>query len=144
MSDEDMEANAKDIIDAADRYGVSNLKLEAEASYVQSTTFTVENVLENLLFADSKNCALLKEAAMDFIVENSADAMKQIYFEDAPPTMMTDFLAAVTRGKKKSGENAEDDYDTMRISELRRKVNEKGLDVDGSRETLVAALEQNS
>lgn len=29
---------------------------------------------------------------------------------------------------------------TMRISELRRMVHERGLDVDGSREMLIAAL----
>jgi hypothetical protein len=32
----------------------------------------------------------------------------------------------------------------MRISELRRKAYESGLDVDGSREMLIAALEENS
>jgi hypothetical protein len=32
----------------------------------------------------------------------------------------------------------------MRISELRWKAHESGLDVDGSREMLIAALEENS
>ena len=31
---------------------------------------------------------------------------------------------------------------TMRISDLRRKVHEKGLEVDGSREAMIAALEE--
>lgn len=142
LSKEVMEANARGIIEAADRYGVTNLKLEAEASLVQSTTFSVNNVLGNLLFADSKNCALLKEAAMDFIVENSVEVTKKVLsVEHALPTMMTDLLAAMSRGKKKSGENSENDFSTIRISELRQKVHEKGLDVDGSRETLIAALE---
>ena len=32
----------------------------------------------------------------------------------------------------------------MRISDLRRKVHEKGLEVDGSREAMIAALEGSS
>ena len=63
-------ANAKEIVDAADKYEVVGLKLEAEASLVAPTTFTMENVMDNLLYADSNNCALLKEAVMDFLVKN--------------------------------------------------------------------------
>jgi hypothetical protein len=60
--------HAKEIIDAADKYGVVNLKLEAEACFVEGTTFTIENVMEHLFYAESENCALLKEVTMDFIV----------------------------------------------------------------------------
>lgn len=38
--DKDLEANTKELIDAADRFGVVNLKLEVEARYVNSTTIT--------------------------------------------------------------------------------------------------------
>ena len=69
LSKEDLEANAKDIIDACDKYGVVHLKLEAEACYVR-TEITMENMMDNLLYADSKNLALLKEAVMDYIVAN--------------------------------------------------------------------------
>jgi hypothetical protein len=60
-------SHAKEIIDAADKYGIVNLKLEAEVRFVEATTFTMDNVMDHLLYAESKNCALLKEAAMDFI-----------------------------------------------------------------------------
>ena len=53
-------SDAKELIEAADKYGVTNLKLEAEARYVDSLSITMENVMEHLAFADSKNCALLK------------------------------------------------------------------------------------
>ena len=43
------------------RFGVVNLKLEAESFIVEDTTFTTENVKELLLYAESKNCAYLKE-----------------------------------------------------------------------------------
>jgi hypothetical protein len=36
------------------------------------------------------------------------------------------------------------DLNTMRVSELRRKLHEKGLDVDGSREAMIEALKSAS
>ena len=140
----DMKSHAKDFIDAADRYGVVDLKLEAEACLVKTTTFSMENLLDLLLFADSKNCALLKEAAMDFIVENKGEVRKNISFNDAPGALISDFLAAFERGEKNGGTDGGDDLSVMRISELHRKAHERGLDVDGSREMLITALEENS
>ena len=143
-----MKANARDIINAADKYGVSNLKLEAEASLVNSTTFTLENVMDHLLYAEAKNCALLKETVLDYMVENKVEVLQKVSFKDAPGTLIGDVFAAVARGEKKSGNNAagngDDQLCTMRISDLRRKVHEKGLDVDGSREMLIASLKESS
>ena len=42
LSEEDLSNNAKDIINACDKYGVVNLKLEAEACYVKSTEITMD------------------------------------------------------------------------------------------------------
>ena len=139
----DMKSHAKDIIDAADRYGVVDLKLEAEACLVKKTTFSMENLLDLLLFADSKNCALLKEAAMDFIVENKGEVRKNISFNDAPGALISDVLAAFERVETEGGTDGGDDLSVMRISELRRKAHESGLDADWSREMLIAALEVN-
>ena len=66
VTNDTLETYAMEIIDAADKYGVTTLKLEAESCYVATTTISTNNVLELLLYADSKNCALLKEAARDF------------------------------------------------------------------------------
>ncbi|KAL7525009.1 hypothetical protein ACHAXR_000820, partial [Thalassiosira sp. AJA248-18] len=43
VAEGDLKSHAKDIIEAANRFGVANLKLEAEASYVKSTTIEVGN-----------------------------------------------------------------------------------------------------
>jgi hypothetical protein len=138
-----MKSQTTEIIDAANRYGVVNLKLEAEACFVRDTVFSLDNVMEHLQYADSLNCALLKEAAMDFIVENSAEIMDKISINDL---LMQDVFAAVSRGKKKFGvsgggnSNNDSRFNSMRISELRQESHEKGLSVDGSREMLIAAL----
>jgi hypothetical protein len=50
ISDSDMKSHAKEIIDAADKFGITSLKLEAEASIVEDTTITMDNVMELLLY----------------------------------------------------------------------------------------------
>ena len=143
---DDMKSHAKDIINAANRYGVATLKLEAEAFLVEGTTFTLENVMEHLIYADSMNCALLKEAAMDYIAENKTKVIGKISFNDAPGNLMNDLLTAVVRGDREEREddNAENaEYQFTTVNELRRKSHEKGLEVDGSREMLISALKAN-
>ena len=147
IPDDEMKSRAKEIINAANRYGVATLKLEAEACLVEGTTFCLENVMEHLIYADSMNCALLKEAVMDYIMENKAKVLEKISFDDAPGNLTRDLLAAVVRGEREEGGADGDNntqFTTMRISELRQKAHEKGLDVDGSREMLIAVLKENS
>jgi len=146
LSELELNENAKEIIDAADRYGVVSLKLEAEACYVKSTAITVENMIDNLLYADSKNCALLKEAVVDFMVSNGNGILGKVSFDNVPPSTIADILTAVTRERNGSianiEESIEDEFRTMRVSELRIKLDEKGLDVDGSREAMIAILKE--
>jgi hypothetical protein len=150
ISIDDMKSHAKEIIDAADQFGVTSLKLEAEVCLVNNTLFDMENVKELLLYADSKNCALLKEAAMDYMLENKDAVFKNIRFDDAPGSLVSDVFAAIARAEKTkdggvsvdAGNKNASRFMSMRISELRRMVHEKGLDVDGSREMLIASLEQ--
>ena len=143
LSAADLKNNAKDIINACDKYGVVHLKLEAEAAYVKSTDITMDNFMDNLLYADSKTLALLKEAAMDFILENKVDIMGKVSFSNVPGDMMRDLLAAVARGEGVGDDSSDDDeeedesikYARMRVGTLRNMLLEKGLDMDGSRET---------
>ena len=53
-----------------DRYGAINLKIEAETYDVSSITINLENVMDHLNFAHSKNCVLLKERVIEFIATN--------------------------------------------------------------------------
>jgi len=143
LSEEKLKANAKDIINACDKYGVVHLKLEAEACYVKSNEISMENMMDNLLYADSKNLALLKEAVMDYILTNKGDIMDKVSFDNLPGSLMKDLLAAVARGEQ-SGDSNSTDYNTMRVGTLRKMLDEKGLDVDGSRESMIALLKEES
>ena len=87
----------------ANRCGMINVKLEAEARYVSFTTaITCDNVMEHLHFADSKNCDLLRERVMDVIVENKSDFLAKKTLSGAPPEgLINDILAAIVRGENK-------------------------------------------
>ena len=90
---------------------------------------------------------------MDFIVDNKEEVIKHLSFQDVPGDMYKDLLAAMTRHyETESGEDSDDDdeddvdgdeegeekgklvFSRLRIRDLRQKLDEKGLDVDGSRE----------
>lgn len=139
-----------DLIDAADLYGIINLKLEAEARYIQCTEVTLDNAVDLLAYSDAKQCAQLKEVVMDFIVKNKNNVLRRVTsLRNIPEssTMFTDLLAAMARGDKKNGCDSEDrsfgPLDIMRVGDLRRMLHEHGLDVDGSRETLVSRLRRS-
>ena len=146
LTDEEMDTNAKDIINACDKYGMVHLKLEAEARYVKSTTIDIDNILDNLLYADSKNCALLKEAVMDYIVTNKNDVIGNVSFDNVPGSTVTDILTAMARGEQveDDGGDTSINYNKMRVCILRKMLDEKGLDVDGSREAMIALLKENA
>jgi len=138
-----MKMNAKDIIDASDKFGVSNLKLEAEAVFVDNTKISMDNMLELLLYADSMNCALLKESVMDFIVKNSLTVLEKITISELPQGLFGDLLTAMTRDKEKKKPSSADKLSIMTVSELRKRLDDLGLEVDGSRESLIATLKEH-
>ena len=145
LTDKEFNGNARDIMNAADKYGIVPLKLEAEVYYVKSTTITLENMIDNLLYADCKNLALLKESVMDYIVANKNDIIGKVSFpSNVPGAMITDILAAVARGEQSEDDdnsNGTIDYNKMRVGTLRKMLHDKGLDVDGSREAMISTLQ---
>lgn len=108
------------------------LKLEAEAIIVTSITITFDNEIELLLFANEKNYVLLKETVMDFITKNKDEVAREVSFENVPGSLMTNLLMADSMG------------DSMGINTLREKLHDKGLDIDGSMETMIALLGDHS
>ena len=133
--------DAKKFIDAADKYGVTDLKVEAEAWYVTYLNFTVGNVIEEFLYADAMNCPLLREAAMEFILKNSVEVINSDSFENVlmTKTITKEIMLAVAA----AGQGNDDiDKVDVGINDLRMALYEKGLDVDGSRELLTSRLEK--
>jgi hypothetical protein len=74
----DLTECAQDMIDAADKYDLPQLKLEAEDAYVYSTEITVDNLLFHILYADTRKCTTLKDAVIDFILDNEEEVSNKI------------------------------------------------------------------
>ena len=143
LSEEELMANAKDIINACGKYGLVHLKLEAEATYAKLTVITKDNMMDNLLYADSENLALLKETVMDYIARDKYRIMEKVSFDKFPGRLLHDLLAAVARGETgKSGEDDNVKYSKMRVATLRKMLDEKGLSVDGSMEEMIARFKE--
>lgn len=145
LPDEDfMVEHAKEIIDAADKYSVVGLKLEAEAILVSSHSINTSNVVEYILFADAHNCALLKEYAMSYFVSRSEDIMRSKSFSDL--ALSNDLMRELWSATGRGGVAATSDGNDLRrvpVFKLLQMLAEKGLDVDGSKEMLVARLESS-
>jgi hypothetical protein len=81
-------------------------------------------------------------------VSNRDEVLKKVPLNNVPPGLYSDFIVATSRGVEQNiyqslnlalPERVED-ITIMSISELRWKAHIKGLEVDGSREMLIAAL----
>ena len=145
-----LNTEAKVIVRAADEYGCTGLKLAAEAA-LASAGITTENAAEIILFADATNCAMLKEVAMDYFVENANDVMESDGFKqiEESPAILKELLKFGVGDKKRPADTSTDagrggDFKRMRIATLRQKLDERGLDIDGSKEMLVARLEESA
>ena len=116
------------IMTGSDRYGITDLKLYAESMLVENH-LVVANAVDLLLLADAHTCALLKEAAIKLCAKNALQVSTLPSWATVmeSPKLMADL--------RKSAEDSSPDVTT-----LRERLDAAGLDVDGSRETLVARL----
>ena len=79
---------------------------------------------------------------MDYIMENKDEVLEKITFDEMiPGNLMRDLLAAVVRGENRTaGGSSRNKLNAMRICKLRLVAHKNGLEVDGSREMLIASL----
>jgi hypothetical protein len=131
-----MDTDARTLLEVADRFGCSRLKLTAESEIVKAG-INVENAAEFLLYADAHCCALLHEAAFNVCVANPTAVRASAgwtQLKESPE------LLAELFGASPIGPSSESDSDTMKVATLRQKLEEKNLDVDGTREMLIQRL----
>lgn len=125
------------LLEVADRFGCFHLKLAAEAELVEAGV-DANNAAELLLFADGHSCALLREAAFEYCAAHPL-AVKE---SDGWNLLKQSHLCAELLGACPT-QFSESDIDSMRVATLRQKLEGKGLEVDGTRETLIRRLEEN-
>ena len=82
---------------------------------------------------------------MKFLAENGTEAADKISFNDVPGHL--NLLVVIGRNNKKDTNEsgaATDELTTLCVSALRRKLAEKGLDIDGSREAMIESIRNSS
>ena len=156
-----------EIIEAADRYGLIELKILVETYLVAYRVMRKHNVADMLLFADAKNCALLKEYAFAYAISRSRDIINSelsAKLKESNSLLQELFVAAAEipecqrrasmgsvgsshgGGGGSSSHNGSEELVFHRrslcVNELRIELHENDLDVDGSKEILVSRLQQ--
>ena len=134
----------KAIINAADYFGIEDLKMVTETALVASRIIRFSTVADWLLFADTKTCPLLKEYAMAYITARPRDVLESESFlnlEDSP-RLLKEIIFFMHQKLTSNGDN--DNIRSFTVDALRRKLSEKGLDVYGSKEALMSRLEESN
>ena len=131
LGSEDM----KGIIGAANRFSLVELKIALETTLVQRRILTADNVVEWLLFADAVTCPYLKEYATAFFVARTRDVVAREEYGrlKESPALLTELLLVLSDDARDVAPEG-----GATVDELRRKLAERGEDVDGTKEVLEA------
>eukprot|EP00568_Trieres_chinensis_P010088 CAMPEP_0183304786 /NCGR_PEP_ID=MMETSP0160_2-20130417/9755_1 /TAXON_ID=2839 ORGANISM="Odontella Sinensis, Strain Grunow 1884" /NCGR_SAMPLE_ID=MMETSP0160_2 /ASSEMBLY_ACC=CAM_ASM_000250 /LENGTH=378 /DNA_ID=CAMNT_0025467899 /DNA_START=46 /DNA_END=1182 /DNA_ORIENTATION=+ len=129
---------AKQLLEAADRFGCVGLKLHAEVELVNAGIDSSE-AANVLLDADARSCALLKEEALSVIAANPNAAMSSPSWAGlVKSASLMDEVMKVIFAKTHCAD--ETDYDNMDVKTLRHRLDEADMSVDGTRDMLVKRL----
>ena len=93
---------SKQILVASNKYGFSDLNLEAEAQYMLFMSLTGESAVNELLYADGSHCYDLKKAVIEYIVKNGEAVMASSSFPklSESPKLMTEVMAEFVKYNK--------------------------------------------
>jgi hypothetical protein len=83
------------------------VKEEADMWYAKSLKFTVDNVIDELLEADGKGYTAVREAAMQFIVENGKEIVMSESFDRLyeSKSLVKEVMAAIADDRKRKRED---------------------------------------
>lgn len=104
---EEWQQHSKVLLEAADKYAFDNVKEEADMWYAKSLKFTVDNVIDELLEADGKGYTAVREAAMQFIVENGKEIVMSESFDRLyeSKSLVKEVMAAIADDRKRKRED---------------------------------------
>ncbi|OEU08638.1 hypothetical protein FRACYDRAFT_249532 [Fragilariopsis cylindrus CCMP1102] len=146
-------SSAEDLILAADRFDCTQLKLYVESTIVDKF-LTTENAASMLVLGDSHSLALLKEAAMnmyasDPIILQESESWSEINESNRLLEELLKFVSLKLVSSKNGETTAyfpiviQDNatiIEHLDVTTLREQLQDKKLDLDGSREILVQRL----
>ena len=125
----------QELIDAANRYELVELKMSVENVLVRERIITTKNVCEYILFADAQSCPLLKEYAISFFSAHCRKVLKSEHSRCLKDSgdLMSEIMLLMNPGNE--------DSDDMDVNELRKEFGKRKLNVDGSKDALISRLE---
>ena len=138
-----MAANeGKDIIDAAHMYKVIGVKIAVEEMIVGALVIDATNVVDWILYADTKKCPLIMEYCLQYYILREPDLVQagSTRALDASPHLLHEIISLM----RKMDDRVETDENVLSVAELRHQLEEKGLELDGSRAMLVKSLQTSN
>ena len=135
-TDEMILEHGKALIDAANKYELIELKMIVESVLVRERIITKKNVADYILFADAQSCPLLKEYALSFFLMHYKELLKSEHSKRLRDSgeLMTEIMMLMDPNENKAV--------SMSVNELRKELAKRKLDADGSKDALVARLEE--
>ena len=130
--------HGKELINNANRYELTQLKMVVENVLVRERIISRENVADYILFADAQSCPLLKEYAISYFLMYHREILKSEHSKCLRDSaeLLSEIMLQMNNG------NEDDDSESMTVNELRQELGNRKLDVDGSKDALVARLEE--
>jgi hypothetical protein len=124
--------HAKEIIVAANKYGIVGLKIAVENIIVELCAIGLKNAADYFVFAEANTCPLLQEYAMSYIMSRPDDVFNSehsICLKEAPELLQELLIkrANIDRGERS-------------VFELRKELGIRRLDMDGSKRMLISRL----
>jgi hypothetical protein len=99
---------------------------------VRERVLNKRNVTDCILFAGTQSCPLLKGYAISFLAVHSTEVLKSEHTQFAFASLMNCCLRLSCRWEMRM----------TTVTEFRKELGKRKRDVDGSKETLVARLEE--
>lgn len=128
--------HARSLLETADRFGCTRLKIVTQTEMVHHGFISKERCADLLLLADSLNCSLLMEASKDFFAANSKAVMSTEGFTRLKESneLLVELMERIVADK------TNEFTDKLPVKYLLRELDKRGLDIDGSHETLAKRL----
>ncbi|KAL3919737.1 MAG: hypothetical protein SGARI_007129 [Bacillariaceae sp.] len=143
--------HAQSVLGAADRFGLTHMKLLAESEMV-SHILRKDNAAAFILFADAHSCALLKEAAFDVYKNDPMSVRKSDSWNmlKESPKLLDELLEYTSCDRQSTDESGKEIIATLRVAELRDRIEQITPDekdwpeaVDGTRECLIRKVKEH-
>ena len=125
----------KELIDAANRFELVELKLAIERLLVRERILDKTNVADYIVFADAQSCPLLKEYAISYFLLHAKEILNSDYSKALRES--GELLSEIIKMLTSQDENG------IGVNELRKELSKRKLDVDGSKEALTFRLEES-